>query len=107
MVKGQKWTKPKAIYRIYLKWWENVEDDDGDVYTEYHSLCEDILYDELDADLINDFYIYHDWLYWDKDSDWEVEKVEEIEIWNWKEFAIRGRWRGFWKMHGYGSNLHV
>ena len=106
MAKGQKWAKPKAIYRIYLKWWENVEDDDGNVYTEYYSWYEDILKDELDADLVSDLFIHNDWLYWDKDSDWEIEKVEEVEIWSWKEFRC-GRWRDFYALHGYGENLHI
>jgi hypothetical protein len=89
-----------------MKWWEYLKDEDGKPFKEEDHLYVDILKDELDADLVTDFYCYYDWLFWDANSDWEIEKVEEVEIWNWREFNC-GRWREFYRMHGYGERLHV
>jgi hypothetical protein len=107
MAKSGNWKKPKKAYRVHIKSWERFVDDDGKECIEYYNNHEDILYEELDAELVSDFYVYYDWLWWDENSDWEIEKVEEVEIWSWKEFRNTGRWRGFYEMHGYGSNLHV
>ena len=106
MAKGQKWEKPKKVYRVHIKSWDLFEEG-GEAYTEYFHHYEDILYDELDADVVSDFYIFNDWLLWGENSDWEIEKVEEVEIWSWKEFRNSGRWRNFYADWGYGEKLHL
>jgi hypothetical protein len=92
------WKKPKTVYRINCRWQE--QNDAENVW------FVDVLPDDLDADLVTDFYCFYDWLYWDAHTDWEVIGVEEVEIWSWGEFHV-GRWRGFYKNFGFGDELHV
>jgi hypothetical protein len=94
------WKKAKALTRLTIK---TVSDNEELIH------YEDILeseFDDLPA-LMVDLHCYFDWLWWDETTDWEIIKVEDVEIFGWNEFRSSGRIRGFYERFGFGECLSV
>lgn len=94
------WKKPKKVTRLTIK-----TVCDGEEQLNY----EDILESEYDnlPDLMTDIHCHYDWLWWDETTDWEIIKVEDVEIFDWKYFRSNGRIRDFYKNYGYGERLSI
>lgn len=94
------WKKPKSLTRLTIKavW-------GGEKLTYYEDILESE-YEDL-PDLMTDLHCHYDWLLWDEDTDWEITTIEDVEIWDWKEFRSTGRIRGFYKNFGFGEKISI
>lgn len=90
------WKHKKNAYRLTIE----IQDPDDESYT----LTEDVLETDLNADDMTDFHAYYNWY---GEYGWEIVQVEEIELWDWKDMRIGGKWRKFYELYGDGQELSI
>ena len=103
---GKRIKYPLKAYQVLIVWHAH-EDDNMETGREVVV----ILDDELDADLMTDFYAYFNWLYHEEDgtADWEIIDAIELTIANKQDLSKLnfGKFREFYERYGTGEDLHV
>lgn len=90
------WKHAKNAFRLTIE----IQDPDDEPYT----VIEDILYTELNPDTMTDLHAFYNWF---EDDRWEIVQVEEIELWDFRDMRIEGKWRNFYELFGDGQKISI